>query len=421
MLFCLFRCASPPVTLRSPAHPVTWTITSELMATGRRWTGQQQYRAMQHFSQRPYDHFSDKLKQMGQRHIMDSIPPTIALKLNPAQAGHNQELPGGGAVSSMVGEHWTPTVGYGAGPYSNYMTGGGAGGGGSGVHSGAYNAGSGTPSLGYTTPELTHSITAMDTTPALPGSSSSMMEGSPSTGPTEYELPGASAGEGSASAAVASLHDTDRSHQEFKQEYKQEYMLSGYSSPDLRTSTMMDHSAPITTNSSSFPTDHRGISSELRGTNDLSCSPFTPPVPSTSSPAVAPPGTIFPTVGINGAPPGGALSPYTGAVQGCGNSSATAAAAAATGYSGYIGGTYYAAQAASGQNYLGTSIGVLYPHLYQQQGQFLIDRQDQYPRHDYRELPGGPTPMLEDQAMQARYLASRAGSQSSADVVWRPY
>ncbi|XP_047737128.1 uncharacterized protein LOC125178121, partial [Hyalella azteca] len=126
---------------------------------------QQQYRAIHQFGPRPYEHhvFSDKLKQMGQRHIMESIPPTLSLKLNPAQAGHNPEL--GGGVSGMVSDPWSPAVGYGAG-YSNYMT--GSGGGASGVHSGGYSAGSSTPSLGYTTPELSHSITAMDTSTALP-------------------------------------------------------------------------------------------------------------------------------------------------------------------------------------------------------------------------------------------------------------
>ncbi|XP_047739252.1 uncharacterized protein LOC125178767 [Hyalella azteca] len=246
-----------------------------------------------------------------------------------------------------------------------------------------------------------------------------MIEDSPTTAASDYEMTGATSSAGN-STVLTNLHENDRMQHDFKQEYKQEYMISGYSSPDLRNSTMTDQTVPVSTNSTStFNPDHRGIASDMRGVvSDLSCSPFTPPVTSTSSPAVLTPGSLFPTgSGPNGIP-SGALS-HTGAMQTCGNSSASAAVA--TGYSGYIGGSYYAAQAASGQNYLGTSIGVLYPHLYQQQGQFLIDRQDQYPRHDYREIAGGVTPMLDDQAMQARYLASRAANQNSADVVWRPY
>lgn len=239
------------------------------------------------------------------------------------------------------------------------------------------------------------------------GSSSGLLGASPSA---EYELTGT----GSTGQQSTVMNDNDSLQrpiqQEFKHEYKQEYMVSGYSSPDTRVTPM---------NTDDIPTADAPTTVSRPAGQDLSCSPFTPASATATSPSLGCPGTIFPNGGHPGAPPTGGLHHAAGVPAGVIPSANHPAAAAS--YPGYLSGGYYTS--GPGQGYVSSSVSILYPHLYQQQGQFLLDsrQEHQYPRQDCRDLVSS-VPMLDEQSLQGRYLSSRTGGPSPNDPsVWRPY
>lgn len=295
------------------------------------------------------------------------------------------------------------------------------------------------------------------------------MESSPSA-VTEYDMsrgaPSSTSTSGALGGGSSSLHDREHEHQQqqhhqqhqqqqqahqFKEE--QEYILPGYSSPGPRASSINSSTVD------SLSADHRTLSSDLRTipsdlrpmvssdhrviSSDLSCSPFTPPVTSASSPSLSSvtPGSIFQNSamsivngGSSSSTPSGLHHPHhhhshhlaagasSALVQG-GNSTSAAAAAAAAGvnYPGYhLGGsynTYSLTPGVQGSQYLASMSfpSVVYPP----HGQLLLDRPDQYQRHhDYRDLPSAQ--MLDE---QTRYLSGRTGGVSPHDqsVMWRPF
>ena len=197
-------------------------------------------------------------------------------------------------------------------------------------------------------------------------------------------------------------------------EYKQEYMVPGYSSsPDLRGSAM-------DTSNQAGLTDLRNasISSDMRQSNEMSCSTFTPSISSTSPPA---PGTIFSAVPQTGVGNSGFPHALTGGASGQGVNGATASPGAPSGYQHYFPGSYYPSSGTGnlGQGSLGnsTTVALLHHPIYQQQPQLLFDRQDQYQRQDCRDL--SVEPMVED---PSRYISDRSGVHSPNDLsVWRPY
>ena len=202
---------------------------------------------------------------------------------------------------------------------------------------------------------------------------------------------------------------------EFKHEFKQEYIVSGYDSPDLRSQAMStDVQAPAI---------NTPLPSDLRNPPELPIS-YTPPNTSSSSSAsssLPPPGTVFPadmgvTGPLNSLHSGGASAAISGpegttnSDMSSGSSSGNIAttASGASPYHQYQ--SYYNSHAT--QNMFNSS-SIFYSHIYQQQGApFLLDRQEQYQRHD--------PAMLDDQ----RFLPNRTGngaSQNDAMSVWRPY
>ncbi|XP_071526830.1 uncharacterized protein [Panulirus ornatus] len=299
--------------------------------------------------------------------------------------------------------HWSS---YSGSHYSSYIPGSLAGGNPSTLQSGF----SSTQVLGYGS-DLTQQVNPLDSSSSH--LSSGVIENSPSSG-GDYE----------GLASLQAPHSPPR----------HDYMLTRYSSPDLR------HAAQATT-------------SEPRP--DITCAPYTPPA--TSSSAAATSSAV-----------GGLLAGASSSTGGTG-SGVIAAAAAAAGtvgggagsYPGYLGGGYYTATTTA-QGYLSPSVSLLYPHLYSQQGQLsLLDPrqsagdqysggntptntggQRDYNRHDgYRDLSsaGAATPgphqsmmaahMTPDDTLHAahahdRYMSNgtRAGGPSPNDPsVWRPY
>ncbi|XP_071526829.1 uncharacterized protein [Panulirus ornatus] len=390
---------SPPqVTTYCKAIKVTVDGPREPRSKAR----QQQFRAFA-LGQRPFldTRFSDHLRELELRRKSDSIPPSIAFKV-PHTGPTTQDATASMGLSTPD-THWSS---YSGSHYSSYIPGSLAGGNPSTLQSGF----SSTQVLGYGS-DLTQQVNPLDSSSSH--LSSGVIENSPSSG-GDYE----------GLASLQAPHSPPR----------HDYMLTRYSSPDLR------HAAQATT-------------SEPRP--DITCAPYTPPA--TSSSAAATSSAV-----------GGLLAGASSSTGGTG-SGVIAAAAAAAGtvgggagsYPGYLGGGYYTATTTA-QGYLSPSVSLLYPHLYSQQGQLsLLDPrqsagdqysggntptntggQRDYNRHDgYRDLSsaGAATPgphqsmmaahMTPDDTLHAahahdRYMSNgtRAGGPSPNDPsVWRPY
>ncbi|XP_050697580.1 runt-related transcription factor 3-like isoform X1 [Eriocheir sinensis] len=390
-------CKAIKVTVDGPREPRSKALTWEGYPGGA-YQGQQQFRAFA-LGQRPFldTRFSDHLRELELRRKSDSIPPSIAFKVPPTGPSTQD------ATSSMslgsTDTHWSS---YGGSHYSSYIPSGLTGGNSSTLQSGF----SSPQTLGYTS-DISQQV------PLDSGSShlsSGVVENSPSSG-GDYE------GLGSLQAP----HSPPR----------HDYMLTRYSSPDLRHAPQP------------APGDPR---------QDITCAPYTPPATTTNTAAT--PSAV-----------GGLLAGASSSTGGAGGGVIAAAAAAAGtvgggagSYPGYLGGGYYTATTTA-QGYLSPSVSLLYPHLYPQQGQLsLLDpRQptpEQYPaaantggqrdygRHDgFRDMSsaGTSTPaphqgmmathMAPDDNLHAihahdRYMSNgtRAGGPSPNDPsVWRPY